>query len=173
MKPYRKSDGYIVIRKHMMALIIKALKSVFFIFIALVLYYYSYKYVDVIKKTDWLNIIAFLIIFFMIHYSFIKMILYIIYYYNDLVIMERDQIIILKSSLILIDDMEIIDIYKIVKMDSFSHWFFWNILWYWSIVIEQQKNEVRTFHFISDPHRMLDIFKKQKEEFKTKKYVQV
>ena len=34
--------------------------------------------------------------------------------------MDKDQIIILKSSLLLIDDMEIIDIYKIVKMDSFS-----------------------------------------------------
>lgn len=173
MGPYKKNDGYIIIRKHMIALILKILKSVFFALLALLLYYYSFKYIDVLKGTDWLNIISFLIIFALIHYSFITFILYIIYYYNDLVIMDKDQIIILKSSLLLIDDMEIIDIYKIVKMDSFSRWFFWNVLWYWTIVIEQQKNDVRIFHYISDPHRMLDIFKKQKEEFKTKKYVQV
>lgn len=170
---YKKKWDYIIVERHIVYFLLMIVKAIFFMFLAIVFFYYSYKYLDVLKEYDSLNVIAFLFIFFFLNYSFLKLISYIISYYNNVIILYRDQIIIIKSSLILQDDMEIIDIYKIMKMDSFSRWFISNILGYWDLVIEQQKNDVRILDFISDPHTMLNLFKKQKEKFKTKKYVEI
>lgn len=90
----------------------------------------------------------------------------IIEYYNDLIILHKDQIIILKSSLILKDDMEIIDIHKVMKIDWFKRGILQNILWYGNIVIEQQKNDVRIFHFISKPHNILKLLRIQKDKYR-------
>lgn len=93
------------------------------------------------------------------------MLSYIDYYYNLFIIYEN-HIIIIKSSLILIDDLEVLDVNKVMKIDSISRWLFSNMLWYWNILLEQQKNDVRTFHFMPNPYRIVEIFKKHRQEFK-------
>ena len=62
------------------------------------------------------------------------------------------------------DDIEVIDSYRIVKVDGFSRGFFANVLWYWNLVIEQQRNDVRLFHFVPLPYKILLIIKQQREE---------
>jgi hypothetical protein len=65
--------------------------------------------------------------------------------------------------LILQDDVEVIDAYRIVKVDSYARGFFPNLFEYWDIIIEQQKNEVRTLHFIPNPYKFLEIMKQQRQ----------
>jgi hypothetical protein len=60
-----------------------------------------------------------------------------------------------------------------MKVDGYSRGFFANVLWYGNIIIEQQKDDVRVFHFIPHPHKILMIIKRQREsvlEERKKKY---
>jgi hypothetical protein len=61
------------------------------------------------------------------------------------------------------DDVEVIDSYRIGKVDSYSRWVFANLLWYGDIIIELWEKEVRTLHFISQPYIFLEIIKSQRQ----------
>jgi len=173
MKTYNIKWEHIVIQRHYIILLMKFIKTSIIFLFALILYYIFFKYNSVIFDSKWLNIIFFITIFSLINYSFFKFIFYLIIFFNNIIVLYRDQFVLIKSSLIMKDDIENIDIYKIIKVDSFSRWFFSNVLWYWSFIIEQQKNDVRTFDYIANPHRLLKLFEQQREKYKTKKYVKV
>ncbi len=163
---YKEINWYIIIRRNLLLLVVKIIKSLFFIFILFVIYYLSNKFNDTLSSIEWLKYMSFIVVFLLLNYAFINLISSIIEYYNDLIILHEDQIIILKSSLIMKDDMEVIDIHKVIKVDWFKRGIMQNILWYWDIVIEQQKNEVKILHFISKPHMILNILKSQKDKYK-------
>lgn len=72
------------------------------------------------------------------------------------------------------NDIEVIDAFKIVKLDAYSRGLFSNILSYWNIIIETQTKEERIFHFMPKPYKLLEILKKQRQsvlEERKKKYI--
>ena len=83
-------------------------------------------------------------------YWFIKIIFAFWENNNEILIIHNDQIIIIKASLILMDDIEVIDAYRLMKIDSYAEWFWANLLGYWNIVLEQQKDNVRNIDFHTD-----------------------
>ena len=166
MKNYKEVNWYIIIRRNLLLLIVKIIKSLFFIVLLLVIYYISTKFNDSLFSIEWLRYFSFIAVFLLLNYAFINLISSIIEYYNDLIILHEDQIILIKSSLIMKDDMEIIDIHNVIKIDWFKRWIMQNLLWYWNIVIEQQKYDVRTLHFISKPHHILNMLRSQKDKYK-------
>ena len=166
MKNYHEVNWYTLIKRNVLLLIVKIIKSLFFIILVWAVYYFSNKYSEGLQSIEWLKYLSFIIVFTLLNYAFINLISSIVEYYNDLIILHEDQIIILKSSLVMKDDMEIIDIHKVQKIDWYKRWIIQNLLWYWNIVIEQQKDDVRTFHFISKPHQIINILKTQKEKYK-------
>lgn len=173
MKTYTTKWEHTVIQRHYIIILIKFIKMFMFFIFALILYILFIKYHELIDSYKWLNIAFFVIIFSLLNYCFFKFIFYLIIYLNNIIVLYKDQFVIIKSSLLMKDDIENIDIYKIIKVDSYSRWFFSNVLWYWSFIIEQQKNDVRTFDYISNPHKLLKMFEQQREIYKTKKYVKV
>ena len=166
MSNCKEINWYVLIRRNLLLLIVKILKSLFFILISGVIYYFWSKYFVWLIEIEWIEYVFFSIVFLLLNYAFLNLISSIIEYYNDLIILHKDQIIILKSSLILKDDMEIIDIHKVMKIDWFKRGILQNILWYGNIVIEQQKNDVRIFHFISKPHNILKLLRIQKDKYR-------
>ena len=166
MKNYKEINWYIIIRRNLLLLIVKIIKSLFFISILLVIYWLSNKFYDSLSSIEWLKYFSFIVVFSLLNYAFLNLISSIIEYYNDLIILHNNQIIILKSSLILKDDMEILDTENIIKIDWYKRWLLQNLLWYWDIIVEQQKNDVRVFHFIWKPHAVLQLFKAQKEKYR-------
>jgi|SaaInlStandDraft_5_1057022.scaffolds.fasta_scaffold08073_3 hypothetical protein len=161
MTYFTKYD-YTIIRKHWIILFFKYLKFLFFVLLALIFFLISIKF----SKYLWKEIIYYLlfpIIFLLLNYAFIKLILYYIVFYNNLLIINNWQIIVIKSSLFFRDDIEIIDINKITKMDIFCRGIFLNMIWFWNLVIEQQRDQVRAFHFIENPHLALQIIKDAKD----------
>lgn len=165
MLTYKEINWFILIKRNILLLVVKILKSIFFIFTSIVIFYFSILFFDKLSNIDWLKYVSFIIIFLLTNYAFLNLISSIVEYYNDLIILHEDQIIILKSSLLLNDDMEVIDIDNVIKLDGYKRWILQNILGYWDIIIEQQKNELRVFHFISNPHQMLKILKFQKDKY--------
>ena len=166
MKTHHEINWYIIIKRNLLFLILKIIKSLFFIVLVWFVYYFSKKHFDMLQSIEGLKYLSFIVVFALLNYAFISLISNIIDYYNDLIILHKDRMFILKSSLILKDDMEIIDINKIQKIDGFKRWIFQNLLWYWNIVIEQQKNDVRIFHFISKPHKILTLLRSQRDKYK-------
>ena len=171
MTYFTKYD-YTIIRRHWILILFRYLKLVVFLIIAAILYYISLKFVD----TIWYEInhyLLFPLIFLLVNYAFIKLALGYIKYYNDLLVIHKWHLIVIKSSLIYKDNIEFIDINKITKFDTYCNWIIPNFVWFWNLVAEQQRDEVRTFHFVPEPFKALQILNDEKqkilEELKTNK----
>lgn len=159
---YFSKYDYTIIRKHWIILFFRYLKFFLFLFISVFLYFICLK----LKWTIWhelLYYVFFPLIFFLINYIFIKLILWYIKFYNDLLIIHKWQLIVIKSSLFFKDNIEFIDINKVTKLDTFCTWFVSNLIWYWNLVVEQQRDEVRKFHFIPNPFKALQLLKDEKQ----------
>lgn len=166
MQYYLNSDNNIIIKRHIIILFYPFSKFVFWMVLIFFLYFISINFLPPAEDNtvwDFIKTIDFLFIFILLNYSFFSLISSIISYYNNIVIIGKDNIILVKCSLFLQNDIEVIDCYRIVKVDSFSRWIIANALWYGEVIIEQQKNEVKRFHFIPQPYKLLSIIKKQRE----------
>lgn len=164
---------YTIIKRHWIVIFAKLIKAFFFLFIAFVFYFWAINYYDVLWQEFVLYIIL-PIIWLILNYSFIKIFETFLQYYNEVLLIHWDQIIIIKSSLILMDDIEILDSYRVMKFDSYSDWFWANLLWYWHIVLEQRKDDVRIFHFVWQPYKVISILKEQRTKVlddRRKKYI--
>lgn len=164
---------YTIIKRHWIVIFAKLIKAFFFLFIALIFYYWAITYYDILWQEFVLYIIL-PIIWIILNYSFIKIFETFLQYYNEVLIIHWDQIIIIRSSLFLMDDIEIIDSYRVMKFDSYADWFWANLLGYWHIVLEQQKDNVRIFHFVPQPYRVISILKEQRDKIlndRRKKYI--
>lgn len=170
---YTQHKWYTYVRRHFIILLAKIMKFLFTfllsIFLVWILHYFSESFQDFVFA----KYALFLSAFFVLNYAFINLALALITYSYDLVIIFKDQIVNIKCSLLFRDDIEIIDAYRVMKVDGYSRGFFANVLWYGNIIIEQQKDDVRVFHFIPHPHKILMIIKRQREsvlEERKKKY---
>lgn len=95
------------------------LKFSFFLMVALLIGYIGITYREVIGD-DIVNYIFFPLVFVLVNYSFFKFIFGAIEYFNYLFIIHNDQIFIINSSLIMRNDIEVVDAFKIVKLDAYS-----------------------------------------------------
>lgn len=157
------SDCNIIDKKHWVLLVFYLIKFIFLLIIVLILSFLWTIY----KNELWNDIVYYLIfplVFILVNYSFLRLILWVIEYYNYLFIISWDQIFIVNASLILRNDVEVIDAFKITKIDAYSRGLISNILWYWKIIIELQSTEVRVFRFMSNPYFLLKKLQMQREE---------
>lgn len=86
----------------------------------------------------------------------------------------KNQIVSIKCSLLFRDDIEIIDAYRIMKVDGYSRGLMQNIFWFWNLIIEQQKDDSKVYHFMPKPYRILLIIQKQRDNLladRKKKYI--
>lgn len=139
------------------------LKFSFYLIIAFVFYFIAVKFWSAL----WYELTHYIILplsFITVNYAFIKLILYYIWFYNNLLIFHEDKIIVIKSTLLDTDNVEIIDLHKITKIDAFSDWILANIFWYWTLVIEQQRDKVREFWYVPKPHKAIWLLNDVKEK---------
>lgn len=170
---YFSKEDYSIIKKHYIILILYFIKFSFFLLIALVIWIVAIHYREALWE-DIVNYVFFPLVLILVNYSFFKFISWAIEYYNYLFIIHKDQIFIINTSLILRNDIEVVDAFKIVKLDAYSRWFFSNLLWFWKIIIETQTKEERVFRFMPKPYKLLEILKKQRKtvlEERKKRYI--
>lgn len=179
MSNYTEKDHYIVIRRHFILLFFKLAKFIFLLLVSFFIYWTLLNYWDVIWK-DYMsvNYIVFAFCFITLNYAFINLIIYFIEYYNKIIIITNEEVIFLRSTLILRDDLEVLDLYRIMSIDTFCHWLFANIFNYWEVVIEQQQlddNEnIKKIYFIPNPYKFISIIKEKKKkvlEERKKRYI--
>lgn len=172
---YSTRDKYTIVKRHYVILFLRLAKFVFLLMLVGFLYWLSFIFIDKFDDTvSYIHYIFFGFIFGLLNYAFFSFILSLITYYFNLIVIYKDQIVFIKCTLLFRDDIEVFDAYRIVKVDGFVRWIVANVLGFWSLVIEQQKNDVRTFHFIPKPYKILMIINKQREEVlkqRSKKYI--
>jgi hypothetical protein len=159
---YFTKYNYTIIRKHWVVLLFKYLKTMLLLILSWILFFISTKFWGVL----WDEIVYLLLfpsIFILVNYAFFKLLLWYIKFYNDLLIVYDWQLIVIKSSLLFKDDIEFIDINKITKLDTYCRWLIPNIFQFWNLVVEQQRDQVREFHFIPEPFKALQILKEEKQ----------
>lgn len=154
-------ENYTIITKHAIYFLYLVAKFLFLLLIAGVLFITLLVYKDDLNKNtfDFINYIFFPIIFLLVNYGFIQLILGIINYYNRLMIIVRDRIIIINNSLILQEDLEIMDLSKVMKIDVECHGLLANMFGFGHLIIEQQKDEVKVIHFIPKPYEVWQILR--------------
>lgn len=110
---------------------------------------------------DLLQYFVFPAVLALANYSILQFALGMVRYYNKLVIIVRDRIIIVTSSLFLQEDIEILELSKVMKIDVECHGLLQNMLNYGALIIEQQKNDVRIMHLVPDPFMVLRIIREK------------
>lgn len=175
MASFYMKDWYTIIKKHYILTVVYMLKFVSLMLLSFFFFSLSLKFRIVIWE-DVTRYVLFPIVFFMFNYAFFRLILWFIEYYHYLFIIKDDQIFVINCSLILRDDIEVIDSFKIIKVDSFSRWLFSNVIWYWTIVIELQSRETRSFRFMPKPYKLIKLLENQRDFVlldRKKKYISV
>lgn len=154
-------ENYTIITRHFIYFMYLVAKFLFLILIAggLFISLLVYKQDLGNETSDIVSYVFFPVILLLVNYGFIQLILGIISYYNKLVIIVRDKFIIINSSLILQEDLEIMDLGKVMKIDVEVHGLLSNLLGYGHLIMEQQKDEVRTIHFIPKPYKVWQILR--------------
>lgn len=107
--------------------------------------------------------IIFPVVFVLVNYAFIKLFLAYVLFYNNLIIIHEWEIIVVRSTLLFVDDIEFLDIHKITKVDTYCRGIVPNILNFWKLVIEQQREQVRAFHCVPDLSRALQVINDEKQ----------
>ena len=130
---YYQRNGYTLMRRHWIILFFNYLSFTFLLIVSALLYYISIKY-QVYLWYDLIMFIIFPVIFLIINYAFLKLLLNYINYYNNLIILKDSNVIVIKTSLLDTDNIEIIDLNKITKIDWVEYSIFiedktdfWNI----------------------------------------------
>lgn len=111
--------------------------------------------------SDIVHYVLFPIAFLLVNYAFVKLLLDIVKYENKLVIILRDKLIMLSSSLLFQEDLEIMDVGKIMKIDVECHGILANVFGFGNLILEQQKDEVRVLHYIPNPYKVFQIFREK------------
>lgn len=144
-------------------MLFKYFKFLFFFWISIVLYYITVRF-NLPKDLSYYFILPLSFIF--LNYAFFKLILWYIKYYNNLLILHKEQLIVIKSSFLDMDDVEVVDLHKVTKIDWYCRGIIPNLLWYGTLVIEQQRDKVRDFWFIPNVHRAMNYLKEIKVNLK-------
>ena len=154
-------ENYTIVTKHFIYFLYLVAKFLFLLVIAGMLFASLVIYKEDFAKdtSEIVKYVFFPVIFLLVNYGFIQLILWIIRYYNNLVIIVRDKFIIIHSSLMLREDLEIMDLGKVMKIDVVCHGILASIFWYGHLVMEQQKDEVRTIRFIPHPYKVCQILR--------------
>lgn len=161
MNYFTKYD-YTIIRRHWIILLFRYMHFFLFIFFSFSLVYISFKFSLWIPE-DVIKYIIFPVVFIFVNYAFIKLFLAYVSFYNNLIIIYEWQLIVVNSTLLFVDDIEFLDILKATKIDTYCRWIIPNLLNFWKLVIEQQREQVRAFHCVPDLSRSIQIINDEKQ----------
>ncbi len=110
---------------------------------------------------DLVHYFIFPAVLILVNYAMFQLVFGIIRYHNKLIIVVRDRIILISSSLILKEDIEIMELSKVMKIDVECHGLLPNVLNFGMLIIEQHKNDVRTIRLVPDPFTVLRIIREK------------
>lgn len=165
---YYEKNGYILVKRHWIVMLFNYLEFIFFNSTAFFLYYICIKFQKNMTY-ELINYVFFPVIFLLINFAFFKLAFELIRYFNNLIILNKNNLIVIKTSLIDTDNVEIIDIHKITKIDTSIKWIFSNIFSYGDLILEQNRARTRIFNHIYKPYRIATYLRDIKKIYDNQK----
>jgi hypothetical protein len=106
--------------------------------------------------------------FFLIFINIITLVLIldIIAHFNNLIYVNDTHIYIIQNWLLVKEDIEIIELNQVTKVNILCQWFLANACSYWKIVIEQQRTETRPLFYIPEPYRVMSNIRTKIDKLK-------
>ncbi len=149
---------YLVLTRHKILLVLIVMKFILIIILSVVFGIIAFQFRTIVPS-HFVIYVVFPIIFLVFNYAFLQVILNLIRFYNRIIIIEPEKLTILHSSLFLMDDMEVMDMGSILKVDVEQHGLISNILQYGHLILEQ-RNEIRRIHYIAEPYKVINVLRK-------------
>lgn len=149
------STNYIMVKRHWVLMLMMTIKFFFFLIPIGILIWIFYSY-SPFFSSDFSNYILLPTILISINYIFVQIILNIIDFHGRVILVSNTTVMIIRDTLILVDDVEFIQIATILKVDVIRRGFLPNILNYGHLVFEQT-NGIRTVHYIPVPHQICQV----------------
>lgn len=112
--------NYTLVMRHPIILLHHFAKCLFLLALSMVVFYILFTYENRLPL-DFLHFVLLPMGILLINYAFMKFILALISYFNKIIIIVPEKIIIIDSTLLLQEDIEVIDIEKVVKIDVVRH----------------------------------------------------
>ena len=109
----------------------------------------------------------FILLFSFVNFAALALILDIIAHFNNLIYINDTHIYIIQNWLFIKEDIEIIELSQVTKVNIVCQWFLPNICSFWKIVIEQQRTETRPLFFIPEPYRVMSNIRAKMEKIKS------
>ena len=98
------------------------------------------------------------VIFLTINFAFLKLIFDMIKYFNRLIVIDNHSVIVIKTSLIETDNIELIGLGKIIKIDTAMRGIFQNLFVFGDMIIEQA-DTTRFFDSVYRPYQVANYIK--------------
>ncbi len=152
---------YTIIKRHFFLLSFSIVKFIWLSTIAFILCYIASK---ITTDQNNFSTILYVIWILLLNYWFLRVVLGLIRYYNNLLIICPKQVILIKSTLLFKDEIQSLDTFKIMKLDSICDGLISNISWYGKLVIEQQNDELITLNFIPKPTEVISLITQKKHK---------
>ena len=143
---------YLIVRRHGIMLVLMTLRFVFFLIPVWLLVWIFYSY-STIFSPDFSNYVILPIVLITINYIFIQLILNVIDFFGRVIIVSGTTVIIVHSTILLVDDIEFMNLQSILKVDVERHGFLSNILSYGHLTFEL-RNDIRKVHYVQYPHNV-------------------
>lgn len=160
MSHFFQDEYCTVIKRHKIIFFIKIIRHLFLVFVGLGIFFSTLSFSFFAEYPGvrlWCQIISFLLL----NYWMLRIGLNVVKYYNYLLLIYGEYIIIIKASLFLRDDIELLNSEKINKVYQRSHGFLPNLLKYGDMVIEQQSDDTRIFNYMPNPSYVIKIINNQ------------
>jgi hypothetical protein len=155
-------DKFVIVIRHWMVLVFSYMGFSFRLSVAILLFFITYSFKGTFSPA-FIEYIMLPMIIININYAFIHLMLHFVRYYHKIaVILEpEDKMILLSTSLFFQDDVQILELRKITKLEVDCDGFFPNVFDYGDLVIEQQNNDIRRLYRVPNPNRLLKIIREK------------
>ena len=148
---------YTSVFRHGILLLFKTSKFFFFLIPVGLLVWIIYRYKWIFPR-DFSNFVILPIHLITVNYIFLQLVVNSIDYFGRLMLISEHAILLIHTSLLLVDDIEFMDMKSILKVDVERHGLICNILSYWHLILEQ-RNDVRRVHYIPHPYTVYQLIK--------------
>jgi hypothetical protein len=149
--------------------------KLFYIFWKFLIYLFAVMFIIIVLlllswyNKAWNSSLEYIFVFFLVFINIITLVLIldIIAHFNNLIYINDTHIYIIQNWLLIREDIEIIELGQVTKVNIVCQWFLANLCSFWKIIIEQQRTETRPLFYIPEPYRVMSNIRAKTDKLKS------
>jgi len=161
-----KNKSYLV-RKSKMVLFGIIFKIIFELTLASFLVWAMHHFIKLVPdfKYVWLIVIYIIVII-----TYFSILISIIRYFYDVLIINKKEVYRIKIWLFLVEDIDVVDLYRVQEIKARMEWFIWVLLNIWDLHLVEQKDREKVVKLLDNPEKIAEIIKHIQEQLIKKRF---